>query len=72
MRFTGNSVLHGLARTPFDVADTHQYLAGDNNDRRVDAAEIRYTLAQQKPRRLLRIRRPADYALQTCLDAPQG
>jgi len=48
------SVLHGLARTPFDVADALQYLAGDNDGRRVDAAEIRYALAQLDPGRLLR------------------
>jgi len=48
------SVLHGLARTPFDVADALQYLAGDNDGRRVDAAEIRYALAQLQPGRLLR------------------
>jgi len=48
------SVLHGLARTPFDVADALQYLAGDNDGRRVDAAEIRYALAQLDPDRLLR------------------
>ena len=48
------SVLHGLARTPFDVADALQYLAGDNEGRRVDAAEVRYALAQLEPGRLLR------------------
>ncbi|MDB2243017.1 MarR family winged helix-turn-helix transcriptional regulator [Halorubrum ezzemoulense] len=48
------SVLHGLARTPFDVADAIQYLAGDNEGRRVDAAEVRYVLAQLEPGRLLR------------------
>jgi len=48
------SILHGLARTPFDVADALQYLAGDNEGRRVDAAEIRYALAQLDPGRLLR------------------
>ena len=48
------SVLHGLARTPFDVADALHHLAGENGDRRVDAAEIRYALAQLAPGRLLR------------------
>jgi DNA-binding transcriptional ArsR family regulator len=48
------SVLHGLARTPFDVADALQYLADDNEGRRVDAAEVRYALAQLEPGRLLR------------------
>ena len=48
------SVLHGLARTPFDVADALHHLAGDNDDRRVDAAEIRYALAQLDAARLLR------------------
>ena len=48
------SVLHGLARTTFDVADALQYLAGDNEGRRVDAAEVRYALAQLAPGRLLR------------------
>ena len=48
------SVLHGLVRTPFDVADALQYLAGDNEGRRVDAAEVRYALAQLEPGRLLR------------------
>ncbi|OYR58645.1 hypothetical protein, partial [Halorubrum halodurans] len=48
------SVLHGLARTPFDVADALQYLAGDNEGRRVDAAEVRYALAQLDSGRLLR------------------
>ena len=48
------SVLHGLVRTPFDVADALQYLAGDNEGRRIDAAEVRYALAQLEPGRLLR------------------
>ena len=48
------SVLHGLARTSFDVADALQYLADDNEGRRVDAAEVRYALAQLEPGRLLR------------------
>jgi DNA-binding MarR family transcriptional regulator len=48
------SVLHGVARTPFDVADALQYLAGDNEGRRVDAAEVRYALSKLDPGRLLR------------------
>jgi predicted transcriptional regulator len=48
------SVLHALARTPFDVTNALQYLAGGNDGRRVDAAEIRYALAQLDPGRLLR------------------
>ncbi len=48
------SMLHGLARTPFDVADALHHLAGENDDRRVDAAEIRYALAQLDADRLLR------------------
>jgi len=48
------SILHGLARTPFDVADALQRLAGDNEERQIDAAEVRYALAQLDPDRLLR------------------
>lgn len=49
------SLLHGLARTPFDVADALSRLSGEENDgRRVDAAEIRYALSQLDRGRLLR------------------
>jgi len=48
------SVLHGLARTPFDVADALQRLAGENDGRRIDAAEVRYALATLDADRLLR------------------
>jgi predicted transcriptional regulator len=48
------SVLHGLARTPLDVADALHALAGDNDGRRIDAAEVRYALGTVDPGRLLR------------------
>ena len=48
------SVLHGLARTPLDVADALHALAGDNDGRRIDAAEVRYALGTVDPNRLLR------------------
>ncbi|RAW43863.1 hypothetical protein DQW50_17420 [Halorubrum sp. 48-1-W] len=48
------SVLHGLARTPLDVADALHALAGENDGRRIDAAEVRYALGTVDPGRLLR------------------
>jgi hypothetical protein len=48
------SVLHSLAQTPFDVADALERLAGNNEGRRIDAAEVRYALAQLTTDRLLR------------------
>lgn len=48
------SVLHGLARTPLDVADALHALAGENDGRRIDAAEVRYALGTVAPSRLLR------------------
>ena len=48
------SVLHGLARTPLDVADALHALAGENDGRRIDAAEVRYALGTVDPSRLLR------------------
>jgi len=48
------SVLHALARTPLDVADALQRLAGENDGRRVDAAEVRHALATLDADRLLR------------------
>lgn len=48
------SVLHALARTPLDVADALQRLGGENDSRRIDAAEVRYALGTLDPNRLLR------------------
>jgi DNA-binding transcriptional ArsR family regulator len=48
------SLLHALARTPFDVADALERLANDNGGREVDIAEVRYALAQLNASRLLR------------------
>lgn len=48
------SLLHGLAPTPFDVADALERLAGDNDGREVDVAEVRYALTTLDLGRLLR------------------
>ena len=48
------SLLHALARTPFDVADALERLADDNGDREVDVAEVRYALTTLDAGRLLR------------------
>lgn len=48
------SLLHGLARTPFDVADALTRLEDGNDGRDVDIREIRYALTQLDPGRLLR------------------
>jgi DNA-binding transcriptional ArsR family regulator len=48
------SLLHGLARTPFDVADALARLEGDNDGREVDVREVRYALTQLSTGRLLR------------------
>jgi len=48
------SLLHGLAHTPFDVADALARLDDGNGGRDVDVREIRYALTQLDPGRLLR------------------
>jgi hypothetical protein len=48
------SLLHGLARTPFDVADALWQLDDGNDGREVDVQEIRYALIQLDSGRLLR------------------
>jgi len=48
------SLLHALARTPFDVAAALERLAGDNEGREVDIAEVRYALTTLESGRLLR------------------
>jgi biotin operon repressor len=48
------SLLHALARTPFDVADALERLAGDNHGREIDIAEVRYALMTLDAGRLLR------------------
>lgn len=51
---TAVSLLHGLARTSFDVADALARLEGDNDGREIDLREVRYALTQLAPGRLLR------------------
>lgn len=48
------SMLHGLCRTPYDVVDALSSLAGDNEERRIDASEVRFALSSLEPSRLLR------------------
>jgi predicted transcriptional regulator len=48
------SLLHGLCRSLGDVRDALAHLGGTNDGRRIDAAEVRYALAQLDAHRLLR------------------
>jgi hypothetical protein len=48
------SVLHGLARSTYDVVDALATLAGENDGRRIDASEVRLALAELDASRLLR------------------
>ena len=48
------SLLHGLCRSLGDVVDALSHLGAGNDGRRIDAAEVRYALAQLDAHRLLR------------------
>lgn len=48
------SLLHGLARTPYDAAEAVSQLAPEESQRHIRIAEVRYALQQLDPNRLLR------------------